>query len=102
VGLTKGPVEGNVITVYRPKTPWERMTYSDLLGERRFLRGELKRIRKAVLAVEKIDPRGMWWPETTKLLAELAEFEQGCNFVIKELQKEMINRGVGAPERPFT
>jgi hypothetical protein len=55
------------------------------------------------VAVEKIDPRGMWWPETTKVLAERRRVRTRLQFrIIEELQKEMIKRGVGAPERPFT
>jgi hypothetical protein len=102
MSLKKGSVEGNLITLYRPKSLWERMTYSELLGERRFLRQELGRIRRAAVAVGRIDPRGMWGPELLKVLEDVEAFEKGCVLIIEELQKEMVKRGVGAPERPFT
>lgn len=89
--LKRGQTAGNVITIERSKTIFEKMNYTELLVERQFLRQEISRTKRAISSVAKCDPRGMFAElhEVHKVLKDVIDC---CEFVINECQNEMIKR----------
>jgi hypothetical protein len=89
--LHKGETIGNVTSIKRRLTLFEKFTYTELLNERTFMRGEIKRVNRAKNVALKVDPRGMWCEmhEIDKMFREML---QCCETVIKHCEKEMIQR----------
>lgn len=69
------------------------MSYSELLAERRFLRAEIKRIKRARAIALLVDPRCIWMPETNGIDKTFKEMAEACKYVIEfYCEKEMIKR----------
>jgi hypothetical protein len=89
--MKRGPADGNVITIEKKKNSFSYMTYSQLLAERRFLRSEIRRIRRALLSIERVDPRGMFI-EPYKCWKMLDQMIKACESAINLCQHEMMER----------
>lgn len=87
----------NVTFLHKRKTAFEVMSYSELLAERAFIREEKIRCENTLALAEEIDPRGMW-PERFELCKLLSDMVEGCDYVIKFLEEEMVKRNKEKPK----
>lgn len=88
-------MSAKVIQLFKKKQKnWiEAASYSSLIQEQNYLRSEMKKVRRAINAVDKIDAnRGMILPETAEIQVKLDDIYDGYKFILEQVQKEMINR----------
>ena len=90
--IKKTHSKDNVIFVDRPRGFWERMSYTELLLERKVMRDYKARTQKCIKQTWKIDPRGMITPDLQKIVDEFEEIIKSCNWFIETFEKEMIKR----------